>query len=268
MSASRTMAPVACSLGSPNRYRVLIADDEPLARDRLRRLLAARPAYEVVAVCEDGVEAAAAIVSAAPDILLLDVRMPGLDGVALAATLHDLATVNPVLVFITAFDEYAPAAFEQGALDFLRKPIDDHKLDRALSRAESRLQSNTLQSGALELLQQLSRTHAALLRFAVRDGAGTYFITADDVDWIEAAGNYVGLHVGRHRHLVRDSINAVIAKLDPARFLRVHRSVIINVERIARVKAEAHGEYRIILRDGTRLTSSRAYNFQIRRLIG
>lgn len=268
MSASRAMVPAGPSIHPPNRYRVLIADDEPLARDRLRRLLAVRPAYEVVAVCEDGVAASAAIVSAAPDILLLDVRMPGLDGLALAATLHDFGAISPVLVFVTAFDEYAAAAFEQGALDFLRKPIDDHKLDRALTRAESRLQRNTLQSGALELLQQLTRTHAAPLRFAVRDEAGTYFIAAADVDWIEAAGNYVGLHVGRHRHLVRDTIGAMVAKLDPARFLRVHRSVIINVERIARVKAEAHGEYRIILRDGTRLTSSRAYNSQIRRLMG
>jgi two-component system, LytTR family, response regulator len=257
------------SISAPaSRHRVLIADDEPLARSRLRRLLTARPAYEVVAVCDDGIEAAAAIASARPEILLLDVRMPGLDGLAVASTLQSLGALSPALVFVTAFDQYAAAAFDYGAVDYLRKPVDEQTLDRALGRAESHLCERTTRLQVLAVLERLTRAPDMPLRLPVRDATGTYFVAVSDVDWIDAEGNYARLHVGRHTHLVRDSMSALAAKLNAARFLRVHRSVIVNVERIARLQAHAHGEYAILLHDGTRLSSSRAYNSQIRALIG
>jgi two-component system LytT family response regulator len=266
MSASDLLRGSAALSTRVSRHRVLIADDEPLARDRLRRLLAARPAYEVVAVSDDGVEAARAIASSRPDILFLDVRMPGLDGLAVAETLQSLGPSCPALVFVTAFDQYAAAAFEHGALDYLRKPVDGAMLDRALRRAESHLWERVVRPEVLALLDRLTRPLP--MRLSVRDTTGTSFVTVTDVDWIDADGNYARLHVGRTTHLVRDSLSALAAKLDPARFLRVHRSVIVNVERIARLQAHAHGEYVIVLRDGTRLSSSRAYNNQIRSLLG
>ncbi len=249
------------------RYRVLVADDEPLARDRMRRLLGARPSCEVVAECDDGAQAAFIIPIVRPDIALLDVRMPGLDGLAVAEAIQTLGSDAPLIVFITAFEEYALAAIERGVVDYLVKPIDPAKLDRALSRAASWLGNGPPQRGELALLQRIPPAEAPPSRLAIRDAKGTYFVVVADVDWIEADGNYVRLHVGRSSHLLRDTINHVAAKLSAARFVRVHRSVIVNVDRIARLHAHAHGEYIITLADGTRVTSSRAHNGLIRALL-
>lgn len=249
------------------RHRVLVADDEPLARDRVRRLLGARPSFELVAECDDGTQAARTIPIVRPDIALLDVRMPGLDGLAVAEAVRALGADAPLIVFITAFEEYAVAAIECGVVDYLVKPIDPAKLDRALSRAEYWLRDRPPQAAVLALLQQITSAEPPTRRLAIRDTKGTYFVAVDDVDWIEADGNYVRLHVGHSSHLLRDTIGHVATKLSAARFVRVHRSAIVNVDRIARLHAHAHGEYIIILGDGTRVTSSRAYNGSIRALL-
>lgn len=249
--------------------RVLVADDEPLARDRLRRLLRARPRCELVTECDDGTQAARTIPIARPDVVFLDIRMPGLDGLAVAEAVRGLGPAAPLIVFVTAFEEYALAAIESGAIDYLVKPIDPAKLDRALGRAESWLRDRKAHPELLSLLERIAPPpgEPSVRRLAIRDASGTYFVAVDDVDWIEADGNYVRLHVGRSSHLLRDTIERVAAKLSAAHFVRIHRSVIVNADRVARIQAHAHGEYIVILADGTRVTSSRAYNQSIRALL-
>jgi two-component system, LytTR family, response regulator len=263
--------------------RVLIADDEPLARERLRMLLAEWPEFEVVAECEHGAEAVEAILSLGPDLVFLDIRMPELDGIEVAAVLAEEAArgvAPPVIVFVTAFDEYALRAFEVNARDYLTKPVDRERLGRALQRAAETLArassgSPSPDAGAAGLdpalvsfLEGLRRERAYPVRFLVRDArGGLYFVRADDIEWVEAEENYVRLHAGGRSHLVRDTMRGFREKLDPARFVRVHRSAIVNVDRIARVEPYARGEYTLTLADGTRLTSSRAHSDDLRRLL-
>ena len=265
-------------------YRVLIADDEPLARERLRMLLEEWPAFEVAAECEHGGEAVEAILSLKPDLVFLDIRMPELDGIEVAQVLAEEAArgvTPPVVVFVTAFDGYALRAFEVNARDYLTKPVDRERLGRALDRAAEtlalRASSATAPAGegqaALDpslvaFLESLRRERDYPVRFLVRDArGGLYFVRADDIEWVEAEENYVRLHAGGRSHLVRDTMRGFREKLDPARFLRVHRSAIVNVDRIARVEPYARGEYTLTLADGTRLTSSRAHSDDLRRLL-
>ena len=257
-------------------YRVLIADDEPLARERLRMLMEEWPNWEVVAECEHGVEAVEAIASAAPDLVFLDIQMPELDGIGVARALAERGGGAPVVVFVTGFDEYALSAFEVGARDYLTKPVDRERLGRALSRAADTLArrvdapagASPLDPELLAVLNGLRRERDYPQRFPVRDArGGTYFVRAEDIDWVEAEENYVRLHAGGRAHLVRDTMRAFREKLSPERFVRVHRSAIVNVDRIARVEPYARGEYTLTLADGTRLTSSRAHSDELRRLL-
>jgi two-component system LytT family response regulator len=247
--------------------RVVIADDEPLARDRLRRLLAAHPGYEIAAECEDGAEVVEAVLRGEPHLVFLDIQMPELTGLAVADALRGAGGRPPVIVFTTAFDQYALDAFEVGALDYLLKPVTEAKLARALGRAEQWLASGSaLPPGLAETLTAVLDRRAAG-RFAIRDARGVYFVPLDTVDWIEAAGNYVRLHAGGKAHLYRSPLNRLEERLDPARFLRVHRSIIVSVERVVRLEAQAHGEYLITMADGGKVTSSRAYNERLRALL-
>jgi two-component system LytT family response regulator len=250
-------------------HRVLIADDEPLARERLRMLLADWPEWEVVAECEHGAEAVASIEALGPDLVFLDIRMPELDGLEVARALAAGAR-PPVVVFVTGYDEHALDAFEVGARDYLTKPVDRERLARALGRAADALAARpaALDPSLVALLESLRRERAFPERFAVRDArGGTYFVRADDIDWVEAEENYVRLHAAGRPHLLRDTMRAFQARLNPERFLRVHRSAIVNVDRIARVEPFARGEYALTLRDGTRLTTSRAHSDDLRRLL-
>lgn len=257
-------------------HRVLIADDEPLARERLRMLLAERPELEIVGEAEDGAAAVEMILRARPDVVFLDIRMPELDGIEVARVLAAEAEEGsppPVIVFVTAFDEYALRAFEVNARDYLTKPVDRERLGEALDRALAAMQSRSGAALALDpslvaFLESLRRERAFPVRFLVRDArGGLYFVRADDIEWVEAEENYVRLHAGGRSHLVRDTMTAFREKLDPARFVRVHRSAIVNVDRIARVEPYARGEYTLTLADGTRLTSSRAHSDDLRRLL-
>lgn len=289
-STTEAGAPLPLQVGGDGvtAWRVVVADDEPMARDRIRRLLAEWPAYAIVRECEDGEQAVDAIIAERPDVVLLDVRMPGLDGMDVAAALAvPLGQAAPVVVFVTAFDAYAVKAFEAGALDYLLKPVDRDRLGRALDRVEFRLRAQAAaqterraarerDEGTLDpvldpavgvFLDTLRRERAYPTRFLVRDAKGMYFIRADDVDWVGAEGNYVGLHAGGRMHLVRDTITAFTARLDPERFVRVHRSAVINIDRLSRLEPHDHGEYVLTMRDGSRLTSSRAYSAQLRALL-
>jgi two-component system LytT family response regulator len=250
--------------------RVAIADDEPLARERLRSLLEGRERYDIVAECEDGAEALSALEEHEVELLFLDVQMPGLDGFQILESLD--AGKLPIIVFVTAFNDYALRAFDVSAIDYLLKPFDRERFEKTLSRVEERLtgREKAEMSGELrEFLRTLSTaaTSSHVTRFPVRANGEIYFVRVEDVDWIDAEGNYVALHAAGRRHLVRDTIKSLADRLDPAKFVRVHRSAIINVDRLRKLQPYFHGEYVITLQDGTTLTSSRTYSDRLRALL-
>lgn len=250
--------------------RVLIADDEPLARERIQLLLANHDAYEVVGESGDGTSAVDAILELRPDVVFLDIRMPGLSGIEVAQALDAEDEVAPVIVFVTAHDEFAIAAFDVSATDYLLKPVDRERFARALERVESRL-SATRESGldpALRtVLEKLQSQRDYPRRFLVRAARGYYFVKADDVEWVDAQGNYMRLHAVGRAHMIRATMKGFEQQLDPQRFVRVHRSAIVAVDCVERIEPHEHGEYKLTLRDGTRLTSSRAHSEALRRLL-
>jgi two-component system, LytTR family, response regulator len=249
--------------------RVVIADDEPLARERVRMMLGNGAAYAIVAECADGPAAVEAILAHQADIVFLDIRMPGLDGLEVLAALDD-ARRPPAVVFVTAYDAYAVKAFEVGAVDYLLKPFDPERFAAAVARAEARLARGpgaTLDAELKALLRTLRSRQVHPERFLVRAAKHLYFVRAADIEWVDGASNYVRLHIGGRGHLVRDTLKAIAAKLPPDRFVRVHRSVIVNVDRIERLEPSGHGEYHITLKDGTTVTSSRGYSRELQALL-
>ncbi len=249
--------------------RILIVDDEPLPRERIRTLLAEHGDIEIVGECRDGVEALRAIHQEQPDLLFLDIQMPELDGFGV---LRALATdAIPAIIFVTAYDEYAIDAFEVNALDYLLKPIHPARFEKALFRAIEQLDQARKQEADLNLyrfVEQLRVEQGYTRRFAVRTGSTLYFVRVDDIDWIDAAANYVQLHVAGKLHLVRETLKSLEAQLNPDVFVRVHRSVIINIDRVASIEPYAHGEYIIRMNDGARLTTSRSYSDRLRTFLG
>jgi two-component system LytT family response regulator len=241
--------------------RVLVADDEPLARERLRQLLSRHPRYEIVAECVDGDEALAAIEEERPDVAFLDISMPGRTGVDVAHALMDDASA-PAIVFVTAFDQFALRAFEVSAIDYLVKPVDRERFDQMLERVERRVDATgpaPLGSDIRALLQELRVTSGLPKRFVVRTPRGHYFVRAEDIETATAEGNYVALSAGGRAHLVRETMKSFESKVDPARFIRIHRSTIVCIDRIARVEALGHGVYRITMQSGARFDSSPTY---------
>lgn len=253
------------------RTRVGIADDEPLARERIVSMLAPHENYEVVAECNDGAAALAAIRSSNLDLLFLDVRMPELDGFQVLEALG--SGPLPVIVFVTAFDDYALRAFDVSALDYLLKPFDRARFEKTLARVETQLASSAARKMSTELREFLSGFAATgstsyAERFPVKSSGDIYFVRAADIDWVDATGNYVTLHAGGRKHMIRETLKSVEAKLDPRKFVRVHRSAIINLDRLKKLQPYFHGEYVVTLTDGTTLTSSRGYSDRLRSLLG
>jgi two-component system LytT family response regulator len=230
---------------------VLLVDDEPLAREGLRLLLAPDPDVAAIHEAREGREAVAAIRRFRPDLVMLDVQMPEMDGFAVVREIG--AAHMPATIFVTAHDRHAVEAFEIHAVDYLLKPVGRERFAAAMARAKAGL------AGAGERMSSLLESRR-LTRFAVRSGAKTLLIAVEDVDWIGAAENYVELHAGRAAHLVRAGMNAVEKALDPAVFLRIHRSVIVNVTRIRELEPAEHGEYVVTLASGIRLRSGRSYH--------
>jgi two-component system, LytTR family, response regulator len=248
---------------------VVIADDEPLARDRIRMMLERHHGYEVVAECGDGESAVEAILAHEPRILFLDIKMPGLDGFEVVAALQE-ARIRPAIVFVTAFDNYALQAFDVSAVDYLLKPFDAARFEQALGRAEAHVMqpaTASLDPSLRRFLETLRAERAYPERFLVRGPAHLYFVRAVDVEWVDAQGNYVRLHAGGRTHFVRDTMKAFETKLHPDRFVRVHRSIIVNIDHIHRLEPHGHGEYTITLRDGMRLTSSRTHGDRLHALL-
>jgi two-component system, LytTR family, response regulator len=250
--------------------RALIVDDEPLGRRAVRRLLARNEAFEVIGECGDGPTAVAAIREQVPDVVLLDIQMPGMSGLEVVREVGE-ARMPPV-VFVTAYDEYAVAAFEEGAVDYVLKPFDDERFDRALRRVQGRLSGRSADAPSPDLgqlLRQLGRLDASYReRFVVRVGQRLQVVEAAQIDWVEAANNHVALHVGEQAHLLRETMASVEEMLDPKRFVRVHRSAIVNIARVRSLETWSQNEYRLLLASGARVTTGRTYRDRIREAFG
>jgi two-component system LytT family response regulator len=248
------------SLTDTTKIRALIVDDEELARDRVASLLADQPDVEVVGTCADGASAVETIERERPDLVFLDVQMPGMDGFDVVENL-DRDHV-PAIVFVTAHDAHAIRAFEIHALDFLLKPFDQARFEKALERARTQLhdRASTIDSRLVSLLEELRDERKYPERLIVKSSGRVFFVRSEDIDWVEAAGNYVKIHTKNEGHLLRESMKNMEAKLDPKTFVRIHRSAIVNIDRIKELEPWFHGEYVVILRDGTRLTASRVFS--------
>lgn len=245
--------------------RTIVVDDEPLARQRVADLVRGRPELTLVAEAEDGRAALDLIAELRPDLVFLDIQMPELNGFEVISALEDDAM--PRFVFITAFDEYAVRAFEVDAMDYLLKPVTNERFDAAVSRVLSRTSPGDA-SPVRALADRAAEARSERpTRFVARRGNRHYFVRVADVDWIEAVGNYVRLQTGESSHLIRETMRALEAKLDPAQFVRMHRSAIVAIDRIDGIQSRDAGEYVVTLRDGTRLVSSRAYSDRIRALL-
>ena len=227
------------------RLRVLLADDEPLALRRLQRLLGEQPDVDIVAACNDGAEAARALTEHAPDVAFLDIEMPGLDAFATLDALGAPGGPAPLLVFVTAHHEHAVRAFEAGALDYVLKPFDAARLHKALGRARAR--------------QGQAGRDRYLRRLLVRTGGHLQVVHIADVDWVGAEGNYLCLHVGPVDHLLRGTMGDLEARLDPAQFQRVHRSALLNLDRIVGLRLSESGDYVATLKDRAEVRISRGY---------
>jgi len=238
--------------------RALLADDERLARRAIRRLLGSHADVEVIGECGDGESAVNAIRDAKPDLVFLDVQMPELDGFQVLGAVG--AASMPVTIFVTAHDRYALRAFDTNAIDYLLKPVRKDRFDRALARARQRIAGGGDDEEVrrrISNLEQLAAARTYPNRLAVPRSGRVLFITIKDIDWIEAHGNYICLHVGSCEHELRETLAGLEKKLDPAEFLRIHRSTIVNVHRIKEIQRWFHGHHRVVLNDGTHLRMSR-----------
>jgi two-component system LytT family response regulator len=251
------------------KLRTVIVDDEPLARERLASLLSAEPDIEVVRQCRDGEEAVSAIDQLTPDLVFLDVQMPALNGFEVIEAVG--ADKMPLVIFVTAYDQHALRAFQVRALDYLLKPFDRERFQEALQRARAHIQrdeTGDLGRRLLALVKDLRRDQPKTDRLVVKSGGRLFFLRTDEIDWIEAAGNYVRLHVGTASHLLRETMNSIEARLDPEKFFRIHRSRIVNMERIQEMQPWLNGEYAVVLRNGTRVTLSRGYREKLQERLG
>jgi len=242
------------------KIRTLIVDDEPLARERLAGLLAAEPDIEIIGQCRDGEEAVRAILEHSPDLVFLDIQMPQMNGFEVIEAVGP--EKMPLVIFVTAHDQHALRAFQVRALDYLLKPFDRDRFRDALERARTQVQredGGEIGRRLLALVKDLRRDQPRTDRLVVKSGGRLFFLRADEIDWVEAAGNYVRLHVGSTSYLLRETMNAIEGRLDPEKFFRIHRCRIVNMERIQELQPWLNGEYAVMLRTGTRLTLSRGY---------
>ncbi|MEP6574744.1 MAG: response regulator [Gemmatimonadota bacterium] len=250
------------------RLRVLVVDDEPIARQGLVSLLGREPDLEIVGESKDGASAVADIRRLTPDLVLLDVQMPELDGFGVVRSLT--SEEMPGVVFVTAYDRYAIDAFEVHAVDYVLKPVSEARFRTAIARARSRLQSEhqgELASRLERLLAERDASGGVLDRILVRSGVRSYFVQVADVEWIEAAGNYARLRTATGQHPIRETMKLLEDQL-PRRFVRVHRSAIVNLDRIKELRALPSGDATVVLQSGATLTLSRGYRAQFEKQVG
>ncbi len=259
------------------KVRALIVDDEPLAREGIRMRLKQSPDIEVIGECGNGREAAEAILREVPDLVFLDIQMPRLDGFGVIEAVG--VKRMPHVIFVTAYDEHALRAFEVSALDYLLKPIDGERFLEALERVRSRIRGENLEAigeRLSEMMAALKDERKYLERLSIKSARSgqsaqssgrIIFLDVDEIDWIEAADNYVQVHAGRESHLLHATMNSLENRLDPDKFLRIHRSTIVNIGRIKELHPMFHGDYQVILKDGTELTSGRSYRENLQKLL-
>lgn len=256
------------------KIRTLIIDDEPLARRNIRLLLEKDPQIEILEECRNGREAVKAINTLAPDLIFLDIQMPEMDGFDV------LERVGPerihAIIFVTAFDQYALKAFDVHALDYLLKPFDDERFAHALERAKSQIEAREIDRVSKRLLALLEeregernaskQQQSYLTRLMIKISGRVVLLKVDEIDFIEADGNYARLHVGSKAHLLRERMHDLEARLDPAKFVRIHRSVIVNLDRIKEMHPHFNGDYVVVLEDGRelKLSRSRRENLEMR----
>ena len=243
--------------------RVVVVDDEPIAREGVRRHLVREPGVEIIAECGDGLTAVETIRKLAPDLVFLDVQMPGMDGFEVTHAIG--IDVMPAVVFVTAYDKYALQAFEVNAVDYLLKPFDSERFQKAFQRARMQIERRTTEAinEKLQALIESMRSQRYLERLVVKSGGRIFFLPVTEIDWIESADNYVNLHCSRESHLIRETLSGLESKLNPEEFLRVRHSAIVNLKRIKELRPLFKGEYEIVMQNGVKLTSSRRYRSKI-----
>jgi two-component system, LytTR family, response regulator len=240
------------------KFRALIVDDEPWARARIHSLLSAEQDFTVVRECAGGADAVASIAELDPDVVFLDVQMPEVGGFEVVEAIG--ADAMPVVIFATAHQEYAVRAFDAGAVDYLLKPVDEARFRRTIERVRRDLAAPVAASSALrEAMAQVRKGTPFAERLVVNTAGRVVFVKVADIDWLEAAGNYVTIHAGREKHMFRETLRNLSDRLDPARFVRLHRSSVVNVDRLRELLPWARGEQVAVLNDGTQLPIGRAF---------
>ncbi len=248
------------SEGGHRELRVLIVDDESLARDGLRELLEAESDIHIVGECADGVEAIAALRAKKPDIVFLDIQMPELSGFDVVREVGP--ALMPLVIFVTAYDEFAIRAFDVSALDYLLKPVDPGRFKIALTRARSIRESKdtlAVNQKLVQLLEDIKAGSAYLDRLPMRSSGKITLLNVREIDWIDAEGDYICVNMQGKKHLIRGKISEMEQRLDPKQFARIHRSIIVNIARIKELEPLFYGEYAVKLHNGTKLTLSRTY---------
>ncbi len=247
--------------------RALVVDDEPLAREIIREMIRRDSEISVVGECGNGLDAVTMIETERPDMVFLDIQMPEMDGFAVIEAVG--AQAMPVVIFVTAYDQYAVNAFKVHALDYILKPFDWERFADALLRAKSQIRRESDLSDKLDaLLRQMRKKHDFVERLIIKTNGRVIFLRTEEIDWIEAEGNYVRLHVGKDSYLQRDTIGGMEAKLDPTQFPRIHRSAIVNIDRVQELRPWFQGDYCVILRNGKELPLSRNYWDKLRQILG
>ncbi len=249
-------------MASEAKIRTIIVDDEAPARMRLRQLLKDEADFEIVAECANGRQAVETIERERPDLVFLDVQMPRLSGLDVCEAVTTAGTPMPLVVFVTAYDEYALKAFEVHAIDYLLKPFDRERFRSALDQA--RLQLSRTGAGATDprlmaLLEELGRRTGLTKRLTYKENGRVIFIQAEAIDWIEADGNYLRIHTGKESHYVRETLSGLEARLPADRFMRISRSIIVNLERVKELQPHFYGDYVVVLHNGSQLNMSRNY---------
>jgi two-component system LytT family response regulator len=245
--------------------RALIVDDEPLAREWVRSAIAEDPELEVMGECGDGFEAAEAIRRLKPDLVFLDVQMPGLDGFGVLEALTPEEI--PAVVFVTAFDQYAVRAFEAQAVDYLMKPFSKERVEEAVRRVRELVKGKSLEDfreSISRIVEKIRRDRSFPEWVLLKSDGKNVFVKVKDIDWIESSRNNVRIHVGTTLYLLHETTSAIASRLDPKKFLRIHRSAIVNIERIKELHPWFNGDYAVILRDGTQLTLSSSYRDRLK----
>lgn len=245
--------------------RAVIAEDEPLAQERLANMLGENKDVAVVARCNNGPETVQAVFNLKPDVLFLDVEMPGANGFEVLEAVGEDA--SPIVIFTTAYGHHAVKAFEAHATDYLLKPFDEERLQRALVRARSALGREQGVSHVRDLLADERVRALGGDRIIIKSEGRVIFLEQADVDWVEAAANYVKVHCGAQEHTVRETMASMEKRLDPTRFIRIHRSVIVNLQRISQLKPLNSGEFILVLKDGTELNGSRNYRSAVQQFL-